>query len=451
MRIFHGSRFFLKLAIICLIVVFLTLNPGQFSIEWFGYKSTMPVALLLASVFLLVSILILIHHCWRWFQDIPNRTKGFFQKRRIKKFEDVVIEGLTSIAAQQPEEAQSYADLARGLAPNHPLALFLTGQTSYLTQDYALAQSTFALMTEQPSLKFLGLRGSALLAIERQDWARAQTYLEQLYEIRPDSPWVLKQLELNSLKLALVDSTNTEIDMLPFYRHLAKSDALMHQGLLLWIKLKHNTHVKLTDAQQLELLKSTYEMIPQNAVVASEFAYSLHNHNHRQKALRILQRSYRMEPHRLLADTWLTIHNTSDPIDAYRKIEKLTSQHPHHEESYWLLAKAALDADLWGQARHHIQPLLHENPTKSTYQLMLEIEQREHPDQEFKADFWRTKLEDIHHDWNWTCQNCNHVEETWDAFCSTCGQFGSIDWKKTSLKAPAPLSNTSAISHSRII
>ena len=451
MRFFHGTRFFFKLSVICLIAVFLTFYPGRFSIEWFGYKTTMPIALLLAVLFILVSFLILIHHCWRWFQNIPNRTKGFFQKRRLKKFEDIVIEGLTAIAAQQPEEAQSYADLARGLAPNHPLALFLTGQTSYLTKDYALAQSTFALMSEQSSLKFLGLRGSTLLALERQDWARAHMYLEQLYEIRPDSPWVLKQLELNSLKLALVDSTNKAIDMLPFYRHLPKADAHAHQGLLLWIKLKHNTHVKLTDSQQLELLKGTYEMMPSNPVVASEFAHALHNHHQKQKALRILGRSYKQAPHRLLAETWLSIHNVTEPIDIYKKIEKLVANHPHHEESYWLLTKAALDADLWGQARHHIQPLLHDTPTKNTYQLMAEIEHREHPDQGFKSDFWRTKQTEAHHDWEWSCQACNHVAPTWDAYCSACGQFGSIEWKKASLSAPAPLSNMSAITHSRII
>jgi HemY protein len=52
----------------------------------------------------------------------------------------------------------------------------------------------------------------------------------------------------------------------------------------------------------------------------------------------------------------LYIHNVSDPLERYRKVEKLTAHHPHHEESYWLMAKAALEADLWGQARHHIQP-----------------------------------------------------------------------------------------------
>jgi len=451
MGILHGSRFFLKLAIICLVIVFLTLYPGQFTIEWIGYKTKMPVALLLAGLFILVSILILFHHAWCWFKDIPNRTKGFFKQRRLKKFEDIVIEGLTAIAAQQPEEAQSYADLARGLAPNHPLALFLTGQTSYLTKDYALAQSTFALMSEQPSLKFLGLRGSALLAIERQDWARAHSYLEQLYEIRPDSPWVLKQLELNSLKLALIDSTNNEIDMLPFYRHLPKANALMHQGLLLWIKLKHNAYVKPTESQQLALLKNTYEMMPENPVVTSDFAYALQNHQQKQKALRIIGRSYKLAPHRLLAEAWLTINGTTEPLEVYKKIEKLTAQHPHHEESYWLLTKAALDADLWGQARHHIQSLLQDTPTKNTYQMMIDIEQREHPDQGFKADFWRTKLAEIPHEWEWTCQNCNHVAPTWDAYCSACGQFGGIAWKKSSTNAPAPLNRMEAITHFRII
>jgi HemY protein len=451
MRIFHGTRFFLKLTVICLIAVFLTLNPGQFTVEWFDYKSTMPVSVLLAALFLLVSLLLLFHHCWRWFENIPMRTKGFFHQRRIRKFEDVVIEGLTAIAAQQPEEAQSYADLARGLAPTHPLALFLTGQTSYLTKDHGLAQSTFSKMAEQSALRFLGLRGLVLLAIERHDWLHAQSYLEELFNIRPDSPWVLKQLENNSLKLALSDSTNKAVDMLPFYRHLPKEDALKHQGLMLWIKLKHNIHSKLDELQQFELLKLTYEMLPKNPVVVSDYACVIHTNQQKQKAVRLIHRTYKQAPHRLLAETLLYIHNVSDPLERYRKVEKLTAHYPHHEESYWLMAKAALEADLWGQARHHIQPLLHDVPTKSTYQLMIEIEDREHPDQPSKAEFWRTKLAEVHHEWEWICHTCNHVAPTWDAYCSVCGHFGGIEWCKVSNVSPAPLSAMAAIQHSRII
>lgn len=451
MRILHGSRFFFKLAIVFIIAYFLIVEPGQFSIEWFGHKTTMPIAFLLAVLFVVMGILLLVHHCWRWFKDIPDRTKNFFVKRRLKKFEDVVIEGLTAIAAQQPEEAQSYADLARGLSPNHPLALFLTGQTSYLTKDYALAQSTFALMSEQPALRFLGLRGSALLAIERHDWGRAHSYLEQLYMIRPDSPWVLKQLELNSLKLALIDSHNTAIDMLPFYRHMTKNDAAIHQGLLLWIKLKHNKHVKLNDLQQEELLKDLHDLMPMNPIISSELALTYQNHNHKHKAARVLNKSYKLAPHRLLAEAMLSIHQLIDPISIYKKIEKITMQHPHHEESYWLLAKAALNANLWGQARHHIQGLLQDNPTKSVYQLMIEIEEREHPDQVYKADFWRNKMAEIHHEWEWSCQCCSSSAPIWDAYCSACGEFGEIEWGKASSKSPAPLNQTNALTHSRII
>ncbi|MDP3371374.1 MAG: heme biosynthesis HemY N-terminal domain-containing protein [Candidatus Paracaedibacteraceae bacterium] len=451
MRILHGSRFFFKLSFIFIVSAFLILYPGQFSIEWFGYKSTMPVALLLAILFIVIGVLLFAHHCWCWFKNIPNQTKSFFAKRRIKKFEDVVIEGLTAIAAQQPEEAQSYADLARGLSPNHPLALFLTGQTSYLTKDYALAQSTFALMTEQPALKFLGLRGSVLLALERQDWGRAHSYLEQLYLIRPDSPWVLKQLELNSLKLALIDSHNTAIDMLPFYRHMTKRDATLHQGLLLWIKLKHNKQVKLNELQQEELLRDLYALVPENPVIASELAISYHKHSHKYKALRILQRSYKMAPHRLLAEAILNLQQLSDPIEIYKRIQKITAYSPHHEESEWLLTKAALNAKLWGQARHHIQPLLQNAPTKSVYQLMTEIEISEHPDQEHKADFWNSKMIETHNEWEWSCACCGTITSTWDAYCSTCGQFGEINWSKVSGKDPAPLNQNVMLTHSRII
>ena len=446
MRILPGTRFFLKLALICGLAVFFIVYPGEFTFQWFGYKATMPIALLLGILFGIMAILIFVYQCWHWFTGIPGRTKVFFQKRRIKKFEDVVIEGFTAIAAQQPDEAQSAADLARGLSPNHPLALFLTGQTSYLNQDFALAQSTFALMAEHQQLRFLGLRGTAMLAMDRKDWTRVQTTLLQLYEIRPDSPWVLKQLEINSLKLALVDTQNTAVDMLPFYRHLPKSSAQNHQGLLLWIKLKHNPHATLTDAERLDVLKMAHSVQPANPVIATTLAYALFNHHHKHKALRVLQRTFKMAPHRLVGEAWLHIHQPKTPIESYQKMVKLTVHHPEHDESYWLLAKAALDADLWGQARHHIAPLLHDMPTMSVYTLMTEIEAREYPDQPFKADFWHQKKETVHHEWDWSCQHCGHGVSTWDAYCTACGHFGRIEWHKRVAPESAPLNRLNGAS-----
>ncbi len=300
MRLFHGTRFFFKLTFICVLFILLTLFPGSFTIEWLGWRTKLPIPIiyLLAGNFLLISIVILIYQIYRWCVNLPNRTKSFIQQRRIKKFEDVFIEGLTAIAAQQPEEAQNYADLAQSLSPNHPLALFLTGQTSYLNQDYALAQNTFSLMLNQPSLKFLGLRGLVLLAVERSDWVSTQTYLEQLFDIYPDSPWVLKQLEINSLRLALTDKTNKSTDMLAFYRQIQKEEAYNHQGLISWIKLNHNKNIHLNQSEQFELLKNTYDLMPWNPIVASHYALELQIRDHKPKALRILQRSYKLNPHR---------------------------------------------------------------------------------------------------------------------------------------------------------
>jgi HemY protein len=239
--------------------------------------------------------------------------------------------------------------------------------------------------------------------------------------------------------------------MLIFYRHIQKEEAFNHQGLLSWIKLKHNKNIQLDLTEQFELLKNAHEMIPTNPIIASHYALELHNRQHKQKGLRVLQKSYKYAPHRLMAETWLTITNSSKSLDVYKKIEKLTASQPNHEESYWLLTKKALDADLWGQARHHIQPLLYDSPTKSVYQLMIEIEEKEHPDQPSKADFWKIKLNETQLEWKWMCKTCHHVEPTWDAFCSSCGDFGVIEWKKTSLITQAPLKNNSLISQQRII
>ncbi len=78
MRWMHGTRFFLKLAIICGLAVFLTLYPGDVSLKWIGYQVEMPIAVLFTVFFGFTAVCIFLHHFWRKIWDIPKRYYQFF-------------------------------------------------------------------------------------------------------------------------------------------------------------------------------------------------------------------------------------------------------------------------------------------------------------------------------------------------------------------------------------
>ena len=48
----------------------------------------------------------------------------------------------------------------------------------------------------------------------------------------------------------------------------------------------------------------------------------------------------------------------TEPIQLYKQLEKLTSTMPNHPETWWVMAEAAKEAQLWGQARRYLDAIL---------------------------------------------------------------------------------------------
>jgi HemY protein len=448
MAIFHGSRFFLKLAIISGLSVLMGLYPGHFTVEWLGYRGTMPIALLLVILFSCVSLLIFLHHCWRYVLHIPGHTRLFFRKKRQRKFDDVLLEGFTALAAQQIDEAQNCADLAKSLSPHHPLSLFLLGQASFMNKNHALAHTVYTEMVDIPSLRFLGFRGLTHIAYAQNDWKRAHHFLEKMYEIRPDSVWVLEQLEMNALKLMMMNPDQSLDQPLIFYKHLPKSTALHHHGLMLWIKYIHEKEREtLSLADKLNIIQEAHHKVPENIIIARAYADALKQTQHIHKAAKVLSRTYKHKPHRLLGEAWLNIYAETEPLDGYQKIEKLTSMCPDHHESAWLCARAAINAQLWGPARHHMNVLLDGTVTKSTYALMIELEKREYPNGSDAIAVWEEKIKTSTHEWKWLCTHCGYHMVEWDVMCQKCGHFGTYSWEKVNTETTYALHTPMRIGH----
>lgn len=430
MKRLRGVRFFITLALIFGGGLLFTLYPGSFSFKWFGHEATLPIAFVFVIIFLLFALFLLFHHIYMWVRNIPTRSRNYFHKKREQKFEDLVLDAFESIASQEFTESELVTNLALKLRPNHPLALMLEGQTSYLQRDYAKAHTVFAKMSEIPAVRFIGLRGLAMMAIGRADVDHLESLLKQMYDLRPHSPWVLKQLSQHYLLKAKTDTSTQMLPELPFYLHMSKDEADLHQGLLLWIKYKNPENQKIDNSRKLTLLKNMHDFIPTNPVIAAAYATLQYTHVGHIRSLRTLYKTFKKAPHRILGETLLKLVQPKTALEAYKRISKICASHPLHMESCYLLGKAAFEAKLWGQVRYHLTPVLSENPSREICELMIALESHEYPDDEARIVFWKNKIHNAPY-WIWKCDMCGREEESFEASCRSCGEFGSIRWQQS--------------------
>lgn len=414
-----------KLTLVGLIVAFVAMYPGEMHLHWLGYDVELPMAAALAIFVVLLGLMVLLYHTWRYLTELPKRVRRVLAQRRYQKGERLLLEGLTAIAAQQPEEAAECVEFAKSLLPDHPLTVFVAAQSAHLAKDHQQAREYFYEMTRSPRLAFLGYRGLVVQAQEQKDWRRASELLSHAFRLRPDSPWVIHEMLRTHIMLSqqeLIPATKT----LPIYRYIPKDDWRRHEALSLWLQTEH---VAPTSHTYGDLLHKAHQLAPALVMIALKRAEYLIAHKDAARAQKVIIQTYKIKPHRYLATLWLSLKPELHGVQRYQFLEKLTKYQPDHVESLWALAHAAFEAQLWGQARAHLESLLEEGDVAQACMMMAQVIGAESPHREDLIAHWQERFHQSNQKYVWSCQTCQHVHAQWAVTCSYCQGIDTIDWR----------------------
>lgn len=421
-------KFFLQLLLFCGLLVFLNIFPGQVQGDWFGYRVTAPIAILIVVIFLLLAVLSVIYRLWRNLWGIPEAYQNFLLRKKKIKGHQLLVDGLTAIAAGQPKEAHEFVELARELIPDYPLTLFVAAQSSYITGDQDSANQYFNRMLKDQRLMFLGLKGLITQAKDRQDFFAVREFLLQAHRIRPDSPWILNEVLRNDIMLAKKGSIYV-LDKTTVPKYLDKWVWQRHQAAIAWLKAQHNIK-----SLSLDGLENLYQTVHDNAkdlvLPAIKLAEIFIQKQQNSKAQKVIMSTYKRNPHRALAKVWESTNTkNNDEVEVYRFLEKLTDLSPNHYESLIIIAQAGINARLWGQAKQHLNKLLDICETQFGCKLMATLEELQNPQQNLdKVRYWWQRALSAGLDSQWYCRNCNAVFVEWDIICNHCGVVDQIDW-----------------------
>ena len=99
------------------------------------------------------------------------------------------------------------------------------------------------------------------------------------------------------------------------------------------------------------------------------------------KAAKILEKTWRLEPHPEIAEIYAAARPGSAPRDRLKRMKALIRKIPAGTEGTIALAQAAVDAREWAEARDALEPLIHGSPSARVCGLMAEIEEQESGDE----------------------------------------------------------------------
>ena len=275
--------------------------------------------------------------------------------------------------------------------------------------------------------EFLGLRGLIVQATKTGDWEAARRHARRAYGLRPETEWlssVLFDLEARAgdwraaqktleagIKAKLVD---------PHHAPRRRAVVLAERARM--------AQSEGADDDALALARAAHKLDHGLVAATAMAARLLAAQGKARAAAKLVETGWKCGPHPDLAHAYATIAPDEPALERTRRFERLHALNPDHPESRIALAEAALEAELWGEARRHLEAAVGERPTQRVYGLLATLEERQGGDTE-AVRRWLLRAANATPGAAWLCGKCGTASDHWRARCNACDAFDSLAWK----------------------
>ncbi|MDA0786393.1 MAG: hypothetical protein O3B37_08885, partial [Proteobacteria bacterium] len=317
-----------------------------------------------------------------------------------------------------------------GALLNHaPVTLLLEAQTAQITGDEAGARATFERMTQNADTEFLGLRGLIADALREGDDARALAYARRAYALKPRTPWVVDSMVSLLSRAGDWREAQRLIEESQKSKRTSTAQARRQQAALLTERARAAQRAGQAADAYAQARKAN-ELDPALVPAASLLARLVADDGRTRRARKFIEKSWAAAPHPDLRDAYLDLLGPdAAALERYKAVEALVRPAADHPEARLALARAALDASLWGETRRQLDALQAVAPTAEVYRLRARLADEDAEDMSTPAE-WLELAANAESDRAWVCGDCGTVADDWSAVCGHCGGFATLGWNQ---------------------
>ena len=396
-------------------------RPGDVVITWQGLRIETSLLVLGAAILAAVVVLTFVLGLIRWMARSPIVLARLLRNRRGVRAYEAISHGLIAVGAGDIAAAQRFTAEVQRLAPGEPLALLLSAQAAQLNGDRDAAERAFRTMAARPDTKALALHGLFIEAQRRSDAAAARAYAEEAARIAPALGWAGTAV----LEARCRDGNWTgALDLLEQQKRMLDKAAYRRQRAVLLTARA----LALEDSDRgaakeyaLEANKLAPDLVPAAALAGRLLAEG----GQSRKANRVIDSAWRANPHPELAQAYAELRSGESARDRLKRIEAGAKRVPGHIEGALAVARAALDAQEFAEARSELAPYL-ERPTRRVCVLMARLERAERND-EGRAREWMARALNAPPDPQWTADG--YVSDRWLPVSPVSGRIDAFQWR----------------------
>jgi HemY protein len=417
-----------KIALIIGILAWMLSLPGTMTVGLFDYTITMEtgVFLLLATIFILV--LYILYRLVSAVISVPGKVVAYHEETRVNRGFSALTRGLVAVAAGDEKEATRYAGKAKNLLPgSNGLQLLLEAQAARMRGEEGLAQNRFEELLKDKDAAFLGVRGLLKTSMDHGDTRLALDYAQQAAKMHPNQKWIIETLYVlqieNKLWSDLLDTAKKAEKLDVYTSEKIKSDRVAVHLMRYDYDLEQGAKNK-----ALYDLNKAYKIDPVFSPAATRMAMHYINEGKERKAANVIKKAWAVAPHPDLGIVWDRLApKKGTEIKRMKWYRDLVDISPNDAESHILAARAAMDLELWGEAKSYLMRAQNLHPTARVFRLRAIVEQHlTHHDASIHE--LMEKAAAALPDKVWVCSLTGIIYEEWTPVAAPHGSFNTVVW-----------------------
>ena len=399
-------------------------RPGDVIIDWQGYRIEMGLMTMLIFLSMLMVVLGIVWSILRSILHTPGALSRFFSRRRRDKGYSALSHGLISLGAGDARAASKYGNEASKLLRNEPAALLLLAQSAQMSGRREEAQSHFEAMLEDDETRLLGLHGLFVEAERQKEPLAARHYAEEAHKLSPGLAWAGKAVLAYQAAAHDWEQAIVTLERNAHAKLIDKPTLRRQKAVLLTARAMELEDHEPDHARQLALEAHglATDLVPA-AVIAGRL---LTRRGDVRKAIKVLQATWKKSPHPDIAEAYAHVRPGDSARDRLKRVSALNDLRGHHVEGSLAIARAAIQARDWKQAREQLRPLLRTQPTQRVFLLMADLEEGEHGDRG-RVREWLSRAVRAPRDPAWTADGI--VADAWAPVSPITGKLDAFEWK----------------------
>ncbi len=420
----RAVTYFIVIAILAVGATWIADQPGEVTLTWLGREISMDIVVAIALVVSVVAGIIFFWSLVKLIMNGPQAVTDFLSVRRERSGYSALSNGMLAVGSGNVKLAAKHATQANRLLADEPLTLLLKAQTAQLQGDDAAARRIFDAMLLRSDTELLGLHGLFVEAQRAGDMELSRAYAERAVERQPDLPWAGKAVFKLQSASHDWDKVEQTIDRNQRNRLISKAQANQKRAALKVAQALERE--KNDEALALKLAEDAHKLDPDLVPAAVIAGRILSSRGDIRKATRILERTWRKSPHPDIAEVYGDVRPGDSPRDRLQRVKSLAQIGASGEEGAIAVARAAIDAQAWDDARNALAPYIENRPSQRLCILMAEIEQGDKGDTG-RVREWLARGVRAPRDPQWTADG--FTSANWLPTSPVTGELGAFRWK----------------------